>query len=145
MNSFVKIADTPSAGSYAEKVRRHLDSLEGRQGAMKVAVAEELWLAMERTGTNKAELARRTGTSPQYITKVFRGTTNFTLDSVVALFHHVGYDLQISAQAKAGVSANLVEFVRPQMKPYAFIGEVLQPLPPTPSLKEQADDQALTA
>lgn len=145
MNNFVKIANNPPVGSYAEKVRRHLDSLEGRQGAMKLAVAEELWQAMERTGTNKAELARRTGTSPQYITKVFRGTTNFTLDSVVALFHYVGYDLEVAAHPKAGVSANLRDFRRPQMKPYAFAVEGIQPMAPATSLEEKPDDQALTA
>lgn len=145
MSDFIKISDTPPAGSYAEKVRRHLDSLEGRQGAMKLAVAEELWQALESTGTTKAELARRAGTSPQYITKVFRGTTNFTLESLVGLFYHVGYEMEISAKPRAGVFANLVPFERRQMQPYVFNGETIPMKASTLSLEETADDQALTA
>lgn len=48
---------------------------------------EDLFRLMEARGTNKAELARRIGKSPAYITKIFRGNSNFTIDSMVKLAH----------------------------------------------------------
>jgi transcriptional regulator with XRE-family HTH domain len=55
--------------------------------------AEAAWLQftgdlhalMESHGVTRAELARRVGVSPAYITKVFRGTINLTLESMCKL------------------------------------------------------------
>ncbi len=46
---------------------------------------EDLCRLMEQRGVNKAELARRMGSSPAYVTKVLRGNTNFTIDSMIRL------------------------------------------------------------
>lgn len=46
---------------------------------------EDLCRLMEQRGVTKAELARRLGSSPAYITKVLRGNTNFTIESMVRL------------------------------------------------------------
>lgn len=40
---------------------------------------------MKNRGLNKAELARILGKSPAYLTKVFRGDANFTIESMVRL------------------------------------------------------------
>mgnify|MGYP001489719806 CR=1 FL=1 len=39
--------------------------------------------AMETQGVSRSELARRIDASPAYITKILRGSTNFTLESMV--------------------------------------------------------------
>ncbi len=44
---------------------------------------EELWRHMEERGVSRAELARRLGTSPAYVTKALRGEGNFTLSTMV--------------------------------------------------------------
>jgi transcriptional regulator with XRE-family HTH domain len=50
-------------------------------------VAEEVFLALERCGITRAELARRLGTSPAYVTKVLRGNANFTIETLARLAH----------------------------------------------------------
>lgn len=46
---------------------------------------EDLYRLMEERGVTKSELARLLDSSPAYITKVLRGDTNFTIDSMVRL------------------------------------------------------------
>jgi transcriptional regulator with XRE-family HTH domain len=50
-----------------------------------VEVTEEVARRMEELGVSRAELARRLGTSPAYVTKVLRGNANFTLATIVKL------------------------------------------------------------
>jgi len=47
--------------------------------------AVELGERMSRCGINRAELARRLGTSQAYITKVLGGNVNFTIETMVKL------------------------------------------------------------
>ena len=46
---------------------------------------EDLSGLMQSQNVTRAELARRLGVSPAYITKVFRGTVNLTLESMCRL------------------------------------------------------------
>lgn len=46
---------------------------------------EELSRLMDEEGVSRAELARRIGASPAYITKVLRGNVNFTLTTMTKL------------------------------------------------------------
>lgn len=48
-------------------------------------LTEDLARLMEEQGVNRAELARRMGTSRAYITKVLGGNANFTLLTMVKL------------------------------------------------------------
>lgn len=65
---------------FFEEARKHLDFWV--EGAI-LEVTEELYRKMEELGLTKSELARRVGTSPAYVTKVFRGDANFTLKTIV--------------------------------------------------------------
>ena len=56
---------------------------------------EELLALMEAQNVTRAELARRVGVSPAYITKVFRGTVNLTLDSMAKLALAVGASVRL--------------------------------------------------
>lgn len=46
---------------------------------------EDLYSLMESRGVSKAELSKRLGSSPAYVTKVLRGNTNFTIESMVRM------------------------------------------------------------
>jgi transcriptional regulator with XRE-family HTH domain len=48
-------------------------------------VTEEVARRMEELEVSRAELARRLGTSPAYVTKILRGDANFTLATIVKL------------------------------------------------------------
>lgn len=56
---------------------------------------EELNRIAQLEGVSRAELARRLGTSAAYITKVFRGDVNFTVESMVLLAGAVGARVHI--------------------------------------------------
>lgn len=59
---------------------------------------EEVIARMEALGISRAELARRLGTSPAYITKLLRGTTNFTLDTMIRIARILGCTLRTHLQ-----------------------------------------------
>jgi transcriptional regulator with XRE-family HTH domain len=44
---------------------------------------ESLTRLMEQEGVSRAQLARRLGVSPAYVTKMLRGNANFTMRSMV--------------------------------------------------------------
>lgn len=46
---------------------------------------EDLVRLMEAQKVNNSELAQRIGASPAYVTKILRGGTNFTLDTMVKI------------------------------------------------------------
>jgi transcriptional regulator with XRE-family HTH domain len=56
---------------------------------------EDLCRVMAEKDVSRAELARRIGTSPAYVTKILRGTSNFTLSSMVRVAMALGCDLRI--------------------------------------------------
>ncbi len=56
---------------------------------------EELHELAEQKGLSRAELARLLGVSPAYITKIFRGNVNFTIDTMVRLARRVGARLDL--------------------------------------------------
>lgn len=56
---------------------------------------EELNRIAQLEGVSRAELARRLGTSAAYVTKVFRGDLNFTVESMVRLARAVGARVHI--------------------------------------------------
>jgi len=56
---------------------------------------EELHKLAENKGLSRKDLAGLMGVSPAYITKIFRGNVNFTIDTMVRLAHCVGTRLQL--------------------------------------------------
>ncbi len=56
---------------------------------------EELHRLSVERGLTRAELARRLGTSPAYVTKLFRGDVNFTVETMVKLVRAIGCSLQL--------------------------------------------------
>jgi transcriptional regulator with XRE-family HTH domain len=54
---------------------------------------EDILAKMEEQGMSRTELAVRIDASPAYITKILRGSTNFTLQSMVKISRALGYEL----------------------------------------------------
>ena len=59
-----------------------------------LSVTEEIFVAMEKRGMQRSELARRLGTSPAYVTKILRGKANFTLESLARIAFALGGEFQ---------------------------------------------------
>lgn len=82
-----------------QKLQRRLES--ARQTAayqLEAAIhtfSDELWEAMEARGLSQADLARKAGVSRQFLTKVFRGDNNFTLETMVKLAFAVGHKVNV--------------------------------------------------
>jgi len=51
---------------------------------------EDIYRLMEQKKINKADLAKKMGVTPAYITKILRGNVNFTLETMVRLARSVG-------------------------------------------------------
>jgi transcriptional regulator with XRE-family HTH domain len=60
----------------------------------------ELNRLFKRTGMTQAELATKIDSSPAYITKIFRGDTNFTIETMVKLAIAVDGELHIQITPK---------------------------------------------
>ncbi len=63
---------------------------------------EDLYRLMEQRDISKTELARRIGSSPAYVTKVLRGDTNFTVETMVRLSRAVGGELCVHVGQQEG-------------------------------------------
>ena len=97
---------------------------------------EDLFRLMEGRDVTKAELARRIGKSPAYVTKVFRGNSNFTIDSMVKLAHALDGQLCIRVGRKENQGAEeVIPSARSHDPRRSF---VLPPQPDHPSPRTRA-------
>ena len=60
-----------------------------------IRFTEDLVAAMKSSGLTRSALADKIGTSPAYITKILKGETNFTLDSMVKIANALNCELAI--------------------------------------------------
>jgi transcriptional regulator with XRE-family HTH domain len=96
--------------------------------AAKIDFAVELNRAREAAEISKSELARRLGTSKAYITKVLRGDTNFTIETMVRVARAVGAFLHLHVdenQVDAPAQGFIIQISgaqsgRPQELPWAI-------------------------
>jgi transcriptional regulator with XRE-family HTH domain len=79
-----------------------------------VTFLSELTAAMKAQGINNAELARRISASPAYITKVFRGPSNLSVESIAKLAMALGCkaNLHLKAPPVAHVWRDVARDVR---------------------------------
>lgn len=66
----------------------------------KIDFSVELNRMFKRTGITQTELANKIDSSPAYVTKVFRGDTNFTIETMVKLASAVDGELHIQITPK---------------------------------------------
>jgi plasmid maintenance system antidote protein VapI len=79
---------------------------------------EELHNLAEHGNINRTELARRLGVSPAYITKLFRGNANFTIESMVRLARAVGARLHLHLAPEAQEVCWLNAHTMPRQKAF---------------------------
>ena len=60
-----------------------------------IRFTEDLVATMKSSGLTRSALADKIGTSPAYITKILKGETNFTLDSMVKIANALNCELAI--------------------------------------------------
>lgn len=61
----------------------------------RVSFEEDLYRLMTEEGLSRSELADRIGASTAYISKIFNGTTNYTLKTMAKLAQAVGANVQV--------------------------------------------------
>ena len=84
-----------SESSFREFFRKAEESIVYNVEGSILDFTEDLCRVMAEKDVSRAELARRIGTSPAYVTKILRGTSNFTLSSMVRVAMALGCDLRI--------------------------------------------------
>ena len=73
------------ANWFDELYERYQSDPEYLTEEIKLAFTEELADLMDQSGVSRADLARRLGTSRAYVTKIFRGQFNPTVETLVKL------------------------------------------------------------
>jgi transcriptional regulator with XRE-family HTH domain len=71
----------------------------------KLEFTEQLQRLMEQKRETRASLARKLGKSPAYLTKIFRGNVNFTMESMVRLVRALGGSLRIEMESEGAEKA----------------------------------------
>ncbi len=91
-------------------------------------ITEEIVRRMDELGITKSELARRIGSSPAYVTKILRGDTNFTFDTMVKLGTALDCEFRCHLQPK-GRDGQWMDFMReePADRPL-FVSETYKPV-----------------
>jgi transcriptional regulator with XRE-family HTH domain len=67
-----------------------------------LGLSEAVAAKLGRSGISRTELAKRLGTTPAYVTKILRGSTNFTLATMVRLARALGVELSVKLGSSAG-------------------------------------------
>jgi hypothetical protein len=62
-------------------------------------LTEDIVRRMDAGGVTRAELARRMGVQPAYVTKILRGTGNFTLESMVRIARALDSTLRVELRS----------------------------------------------
>jgi transcriptional regulator with XRE-family HTH domain len=73
--------------------------------AVILEITEAVVRRMDELALSRSELARRLGTSPAYVTKILRGSANFTLASIVKLARALECDVSVRLAPRKQESA----------------------------------------
>jgi ribosome-binding protein aMBF1 (putative translation factor) len=80
------------AREHARKKKKH----HTKQASMEFT--HGMVASMRRLGISRSELARMTGVKPAYVSKLLRGTTNFTLATMVKIANALSCELRCYLQ-----------------------------------------------
>jgi transcriptional regulator with XRE-family HTH domain len=78
------------SNEFKEMMERARQSLTFHVEDAIMEFTEDMVTEMEKQDVNRSELARRIDSSPAYVTKILRGSTNFTLESMVKIARALG-------------------------------------------------------
>ncbi len=76
----------------------------------------DLYQLMKQKGKTKADVARSLKTSQAYMTKVFKGDVNFTIDSMVKLSRSLGGKVHVHVVAD-NVNVRWIDVITTEKKP----------------------------
>lgn len=99
------------AGKLADQVKQ---SLEFHQESAKLTFALELKRFLEREGLSNGDLAERLGVSRPMVSKLLRGDTNVTIETMVKASRTVGGSLFLKI-VRDGCSVRLFELAQAEM------------------------------
>jgi transcriptional regulator with XRE-family HTH domain len=88
---------------------------------------EELVKRMEKARITRAELARRLGSSPAYVTKILRGNGNFTLTTMVRLARAVGMEVRLDLVAPGQSRSREERYPQEPLAEWAVAQDPAQP------------------
>jgi plasmid maintenance system antidote protein VapI len=89
-----------STKSFAALMARLESTAEGQAARVSVNFLAQVHTRMQALGLSSAELAQRMGTSPAYITRLFRGSANLSVETMVKLARAVESTLQVALNAQ---------------------------------------------
>jgi transcriptional regulator with XRE-family HTH domain len=88
-----------STKSFAALMTRLAATPEGQAEHVAVAFLVQVNARMQAQGVSNIELARRMGTSPAYITRLFRGSANLSVQTMTKLAQAVNSTLSLELVA----------------------------------------------
>jgi transcriptional regulator with XRE-family HTH domain len=106
---------------------------------------EELHKLTESKNISRAELARRLGVSPAYVTKIFRGNVNFTIDSMVRLARAVGARLHLHLAPEGQEVGRPCAHSRTRQKASGLKADQYESIPPEKVMEGKPELIAFTA
>ena len=92
---------------YKGFIARTEASLEYQVATAVIDFVADLGERMEQQGVTRAELARRLGSSPAYVTKLLRGEANFTLTTMVKAAAALDARVSVHVAPKAAANAQV--------------------------------------
>lgn len=87
-----------SLGELFDKVKK---TVGYKSSGVKLNFANDLWAALESNSMKSKDLADKIKKTPPYVSKVFRGEENLTIDTMVRLADAVDCDLKIKLARRA--------------------------------------------
>lgn len=96
-----------STKSFAALMARLAATPEGEAEHVAVGFLAQVNARMQVQGMSNAELARRMSTSPAYITRLFRGSANLSVQTMVKLAQAVGGSLRVELTEQVDESGPL--------------------------------------
>lgn len=85
---------------FRENLESSRNTFEYRLDRVLYEFGENICTVMKNTNTARADLAKKMGVSPSYITKVLNGNPNLTLESILKITEALDYDFQIELVPK---------------------------------------------
>src|SRR5712692_4629103 len=80
---------------------------EYRAEGASIEFTDAMVTRMREAGVSRSELARMIKTTPAYISKILRGATNFSLDSMVKIANALNCELRVHLQPSGAKSRKL--------------------------------------
>ncbi len=84
---------------------------------------EEIIARMEQLGVSKSELANRLGKTPQFVTKLLRGSNNFTIETMVKVARRLNAEVRVHLQPEGTMSEwiDVLKKAHPSSEVSAFV------------------------